>query len=58
MPALRQLQTLVGQSRFREPVGTDVVCTVLRTPGAVTLIDCPEGRLGLVDIAVEVRVRE
>lgn len=57
MPALRQLQALVGQSRFREPTGTDVVCTVHRTPGVTTHIDCPEGRLGLVDIAVEVRAR-
>ena len=57
MPALRQLQALIGQSRFRQPEGTDLICTVHRTPGVVTLIDCPEGRLGLVDIALEVRSR-
>ncbi len=57
MTALRQLQALIGQSRFREPEGTDLVCTVHRTPGVVTQIDCPEGRLGLVDIALEVRAR-
>ena len=55
MAALRQLQALVGQSRFRRPEGTGLVCTVHRTPGTVTLIDCPECRLGLVDIALEVR---
>lgn len=57
MPALRQLQTLIGQSRFVERGGTGLVCSVLRTPGLVTLIDCPEGRLELVDIAVEVSAR-
>ena len=57
MPALRQLQMLIGQSRFRVPEGSDLMCTVHRTPGAVTLIDCPEGRLGLIDIALEVRAR-
>lgn len=56
MPALRSLQALIGQSRFGGP-GTAIACTVHRTPGSVTLIDCPEGRLGLVDIAVEVRDR-
>jgi uncharacterized protein (TIGR02677 family) len=57
MPALRQLQTLLGQSRFQAPEGTALVCTVHRTPGLLTFIDCPEGRLELVDIAVEVRLR-
>lgn len=57
MPALRHLQVLIGQSRFRQPEGADLLCTVHRTPGVTTFIDCPEGRLGLVDIALEVRAR-
>lgn len=57
IPALRQLQTMIGQSRFVAPTGTGLVCTVHRTPGHHTLIDCPEGRLELVDIAVEVSLR-
>lgn len=57
MPALRYLQSLIGQSRFLQPEGADLTCTVHRTPGDVTLIDCPEGRLGLIGIAVEVRAR-
>ncbi len=56
MPALRSLQALIGQSRFGGP-GTAIACTIHRTPGFVTVIDCPEGQLGLVDIAVEVSAR-
>ena len=54
MPALRQLQALIGHTRFGQMDGTGLVCTVLPTPGDETIIDCPEGRLGLVGIAVEV----
>ena len=57
MPALRQLQTLIGQARFSVGDGSSLRCTVHRTPGNVTRIDCPEGRLELMDIAVEVSIR-
>ena len=56
MPAFRSLQSLIGQSRFGG-TETAISCTVHHMPGSVTLIDCPEGRLGLVDIAVEVSAR-
>jgi uncharacterized protein (TIGR02677 family) len=57
MPALRQLQVLIGQSRFGLAEGVSLSCSVVRTPGDVTRIDCPEGRLELADIAVEVTTR-
>lgn len=58
MPALRLLQVLIGQSRFRKSDGPAMVCTVRRTPGDTTRVDCPEGRLELVDVAIEVTRRD
>ena len=57
MVALRRLQVLIGQSRFGHVVGSDLVCVVYRTPGSTTMIDTPEGRLSLVDVALEVSHR-